>query len=127
MGPEARRDGRGVSGEAAEAELSITTYNNFGLQICENSKYNHDELLDVVGGDAAAGEVLAADPAAAPVSPPGDGAVAAPESPDPDPIGDLALERAHALSPVAVVVGAGAAAVDEAGGRKREEESNDER
>ena len=49
--------------------------------------------------------MLAAD--SAPVSTPG--AHAAPEAPDSDTLGDLALEGAHALPLVAVVVGAVAA------------------
>ena len=82
-----------------------------------------DKVLDVVGVDAAAGKALAADPS--PVTSPG--ADAAPKVPDSDPIGDVALERAHAHAPVAVVVGAGAA--DEGGGGKEgdEEENIDER
>ena len=67
-----------------------------------------DKVLDVIRGQITAGKTLATNPS--PVS-----SSAASEIPDSDPIGDLALERAHALSVVAVVVGAGAA--DEAGGK----------
>ena len=63
--------------------------------------------------------MLAAD--SAPVSTPG--AHAAPEAPDSDPLGDLALERADALPRVAVVVEAVAA--DGVEGKKGDEENID--
>ena len=61
--------------------------------------------------------MLAAD--SAPVSTPGTDA--APEAPDSDALGDLALERAHALPLVAVVVGA--VAEDDMSGQKGDEEN----